>query len=400
MTPGDGGGPDSTDSKAYPTALEELIAELVRRESENPPGNERACAEYIHEWFDHHGIESTLVAEPDETRPQVGARVGDGSPALVLNGHVDVVPAGDVDAWTNDPYEPVIEDGRLYGRGSVDMKAGLALAMLTALEFAPDLESGELEGSIVVHAAMGEETGDPGTKTLLESGFGGDYGIVLEPTEFRVATSEKGMAWYDLVVPGEPAHASRPDQGRNAIEDARIVLDRLEAYDREVRERVDDLCGQAYATVTQVAAGGGSNKAVLPEEALVTLDRRILPDETIEDVDAEIEALVEVLREEGIDLEWNRSGTYTSAAIPVDSPLAETVREHVAAVTDASTEPWGIRASTDVRNFVNDVGIEAITWGPGSLDQAHTIDEYVDLADVEAGREVLERVTRALLAGE
>ena len=391
--------PEST-VNADPTTLEELIAELVRHESANPPGNERACAEYIHEWFDHHGIDSTLVTEPDETRPQVGARVGEGSPALVLNGHVDVVPAGDADAWTHDPYEPVLEDGRLYGRGSVDMKAGLALAMLTALEFAPAFDAGELEGSIVVHAAMGEETGDPGTKTLLESGFDGDYGIVLEPTLFRVATSAKGLGWYELTLPGEPAHASQPERGHNPIDDLRTVLERIEAYDEELREREDDLVGQAYATVTEVVAGGDSNKAVFPEEALVTLDRRVLPGETLEDVDAEVDALVEDVREAGVDLEWRRTSTYEAASIPVDSPLAETVREHTAAVTDASTEPWGIRASTDVRNFVNDAGVEAITWGPGNLEQAHTIDEYVDLADVEAGREILERVVRELLAGE
>ena len=388
---------DGATSETYPTDLTALIGALVRRESENPPGNERACAEYVYEWFTHHGIDATLLSEPDEARPQVGARVGEGSPALVLNGHVDVVPAGDSEAWTNDPFEPTVDDGRLYGRGSVDMKAGLALAMCTALEFAPELEDGSLEGSIVVHAAMGEETGDPGTKTLLESGFDGDYGIVLEPTSFRVATSAKGLGWYELTVPGEPAHASQPERGHNPIGDLRAVLERIEAYDEELREREDDLVGTAYATVTEVVAGGDSNKAVFPEEALVTLDRRVLPGETLEEVDEEVAALVEDVREEGIDLEWRRTETYEPAAIPVDSPLAETVREHTAAVTDASTEPWGIRASTDVRNFVNDAGIEAITWGPGNLEQAHTIDEYVELEDVEAGRTILRRVTRELL---
>ncbi|WP_435335937.1 M20 family metallopeptidase [Haloarchaeobius sp. TZWWS8] len=386
------------ESPQFPTELPALASALVRIESENPPGNERACAEYVHEWFVHHGIDATLVDEPDPSRPQVGARVGEGGPTLVLNGHLDVVPAGDSDEWTHDPYGGVVEDGRLYGRGSVDMKAGVAIAMLTAYELREAVESGELDGSIVVHAAMGEETGDPGTKALLEAGFDGDYGVVLEPTELRVATSEKGMAWYEIAWPGEPSHASRPDEGHNPIPAFQPVLAAIDAYDARLRDRTDPLCGQAYATVTQVGAGAGANKAVLPDEATLTLDRRILPDESLEDVDAEVAELVaELEREHGIPARWERHETYSSAAIPVDHPLAEVFRDQTKAVADVSTDPWGIEASTDVRNFINDAGIPAITWGPGSLAQAHTVDEFIELDAAETGMEILERAARQLL---
>jgi succinyl-diaminopimelate desuccinylase len=389
-------------TSTYPTDVESLAAALVAIESENPPGNERECAEYVHEWFTYHDIDATLVSDPDPDRPQVGARVGDGDTTLVLNGHIDVVPAGDPAEWSHDPYEPTVEEGRLYGRGSVDMKTGVALAMLTALDLKPGLEDDDagLDGSIVVHAAMGEETAEPGTRALLEAGFDGDYGIVLEPTEFRTATSEKGLAWYELTVAGDPAHASRPDQGRNANRDLPAVLAALETYDERVRRREDDLVGTAYATVTQVVAGADSNRAVLPEQARITLDRRLLPEEDVDAVDEEVAAVVSDLRDRGVDLDWRRTGTYESAAVDVDCYLAETIREHAAAVADAPREPWGIRASTDVRNFVNDAGIEAVTWGPGSLDQAHTIDEYVELDAADAGLEILGRVARDVLAGE
>ncbi|MFD1646685.1 M20 family metallopeptidase [Haloarchaeobius litoreus] len=390
-------GPDQ-----YPTDLAGLAAVLVSIESENPPGNERACAEYVHDWFDRHDIEATLVEEPDPDRPQVGARVGGsgdgGGPTLVLNGHLDVVPAGDHDEWTYPPYEGTVEDGRLYGRGSVDMKTGVAVAMLAALRLRPDIEDGALDGSVVVHAAMGEETAEPGTRALLDAGFTGDYGVVLEPTELRVATSEKGMAWYELSWPGEPAHASRPDNGVNPNGHLPAVLAALADYDAELRERTDPLCGRAYGTVTQVVAGADSNKAVLPERAFVTLDRRILPGERIEDVDAEVDELVAALeRDHGVPATWERHETYAAAEIPVDHELAEVVREHTDALTDAPTEPWGIRASTDVREFVERFDVPAITWGPGSLDQAHSVDEYIDLAEAETGLAVLERAARELL---
>ena len=390
--------PDS--SATFPTTLVELAATLVRLDSENPPGNERRCAEYVADWFDHHDIDATLVEEPDPGRPQVGARVGTEGPTLVLNGHLDVVPAGDHDEWTHDPYAGVVEDGRLYGRGSVDMKTGVAIAMLTAHRLREEVESGTIEGSIVVHAAMGEETADPGTKSLLEAGFDGDFGVVLEPTELRVATSEKGMAWYELSWPGTPAHASRPDEGHNPIPELQPILSTLAEYDARLRERTDPLCGEAYATVTQVSAGMGANKAVLPEQATLTLDRRILPDESIESVDAEVDALVAGLRDDyGIDVHWERHETYASASISVDHPLAEVFREHSQSVADARTEPWGIKASTDVRDFVNGADIPAITWGPGSLAQAHTIDEYIEIAAAEAGLTILERAARTILEG-
>ena len=379
--------------------LADLIGELVARESENPPGNERACAEFVADWFEERGVESRLVPEPYEDRPQVLARVGDGDPTLALNGHVDVVPAGDRSKWSHDPYGAEVEEGSLYGRGSADMKTGVALAMLTAVELKDAIEAGELDGSLVVHAAIGEETAEPGTKTLLEEGPDVTHGVVLEPTGLRTATSEKGLAWYEITVVGDPSHASRPDQGANAIAHARPVLDALDAYDQRVRERTDPLVGRAYATVTQLDAGTKEN--VVPERATITVDRRFLPEETAADIDEELDALLaDVEREHGVETRWERTRTYESASIPTDSALAETFREHAAAVADVPADPWGIRASTDVRNFVNDAGVEAITWGPGDLSQAHTYDEHVDLDEAATGAEILERAARDVLAGE
>jgi succinyl-diaminopimelate desuccinylase len=379
-------------------SFRELLERLVRIETENPPGNEGPCAEFVHDWFERRDIDATLVERPDPDRPQVAARVGDGDPTVVLNGHLDVVPAGDVDAWEHDPYGGTVRDGRLYGRGSTDMKAGIALAMLTLDRFAGPLESNGLDGSLVFHGAMGEETADPGTRALLEEGFDGDYGVVLEPTEFKVATSEKGLAWYEIDVEGEPTHASRPDQGSNAILHGRRALEAIEEYDREVRERTDDLVGRAYATVTQFVAGAHSNKGVLPDCATISLDRRFLPGENAANLDAELDAVLsDVAAVTGTDISWRRTTTYESAAVPVDCHLAEVFREHSEAVADAPTEPWGTKASSDVRNLINDAGMEAIVWGPGSNDQAHTVDEFVDLRWAEPGLEILDRAIRDLL---
>ncbi|QFU84554.1 M20 family metallopeptidase [Natronorubrum aibiense] len=379
--------------------LTTLVGDLVQIETENPPGNEKKCVEYIVKWFDEHGINAELVEEPYTDRPQVGARIGEGDPTLVLNGHIDVVPAGDIDEWTHNPYDAEVEDGYLYGRGSVDMKTGIAIAMLATAELAEEIEAGELSGSVAFHAAIGEETAEPGTKTLLENGYDGDYGVVLEPTEMRTATSEKGLAWYEITVSGDPSHASRPDQGSNAIQYARPVLDALTDYDKTVRTREDDLVGQAYATVTMLEAGTKEN--VVPEQATITIDRRFLPEESIQDIDTEIDELLnQVADHHDIEVSWERTRTYESAAIDTDSSLAEVFRHHSAKVADVSTDPWGVNASTDVRNFVNDADIEAITWGPGDLSQAHTYDERVELSAANDGLDALLGAAREVLDGD
>lgn len=379
--------------------LETLIAELVAIETENPPGNEAECAEYIHEWFAEHDIEADLVAEPYPDRPQVGVRVGEGDPTLVLNGHIDVVPAGDRNQWEYDPYGAATEDGSLYGRGSVDMKTGVAIGMLATVQFANAIEAGELSGSIVFHAAIGEETAEPGTKTLLEQGYNGDYGVVLEPTELRTGTSEKGLAWYEIQVSGDPSHASRPDQGTNAIRRAQPVLDALNDYDARVRERTDELVGHAYSTVTMFEAGTKEN--VVPERATITIDRRFLPAESVAEIDDEIDSLLaDVEAEHGIQTSWERTRTYESAAIDLDSPLAAVFRQHSDRIADVPTDAWGVNASTDVRNFINDAGMEAITWGPGDIAQAHTYDEHVDLEAASTGLAVLLEAGRDILASD
>ena len=379
--------------------LETLARDLVRLESESPPGNEAAVTEFVADWLDEHDIEHEIVEKPYEDRPQVAAWVGSGAPTVVYNSHADVVPAGDVDRWTHDPYGGHIEDGKLFGRGAADMKTGLAVGMLAIRTMRDEIESGHHSGSIVLHVAIGEETADPGTKTLLEKGFGGDYGIVLEPTDFRVATRSKGLACYEITVRGEQSHASRPDQGTNAIEAVGPLIATVDDYDTELRKSEDSLVGRSYATLTQMAAGIDSNMAVLPEEASLLLDRRVLPGESLEDVDDEISSLLATLAtDHDVDATCRRVQEYAAASVPTDTHLASVLRSSVGSVTGTTPAPWGIEAATDVRNFVNDAAIDAVTWGPGRLEQAHTVDEHINLRDAAAGLNILKRATRELLA--
>ena len=381
--------------------LPALASALVSVPSENPPGDEQQCAAFIADWLRQRDVGAELVGGSDPERQSVGARVGEGSPTLVLNGHTDVVPVETPDAWSRAPYAGTIEDERLYGRGAADMKTGLAVAMCAAVDLAPEIRDGTLPGSVVVHAAMGEETGAPGTHSLLEAGYGGDGAVVLEPTELRAGTSAKGVATYRVTIDGRAAHASHPDRAESALTAAAALVEAVEAYDDSLAGRSDPnknrLCGRARASVTEFAAGTRGNMAVIPDRAELLVDRRVLPGESPEPIAGEIDDLL-------ADLERTRDVTarrdlveyYAPASIDPEHPLAARFRGLSADRAGVTDEPWGLEAATDAREFISR-GTPAIIWGPGSLDQAHTVDERIDLDGAARCLELLKTGIRKTL---
>lgn len=363
--------PDVSESEAA-----SMLTELVSIDTQNPPGRERPCAEFVHRTLTDWGIDAELIDEPFENRPQVLATVGAGAPGsntLVLNGHMDVVSPGDPEEWTHDPFGGVVEDGRVYGRGASDMKGGLTAMLLAARAAA---SSGALDGQLVLTFAVGEETGEPGTKRLVD-GLDADFGVVLEPTELVVDTAGKGLAWYTLTVEGSAGHASRPHLAENAL-DGLLSLDRpIRDYQARLADREHPLLGTSLCTPTICRAGETQN--VIPDRAELRFDRRFLPDESVETIDEEMDGLAAPLREQGFAATVERTQVYEAAEIPTDATIAEVFRRHSAAVAGVSTDPHGKIASTDQRFLVNDADIPAIIWGPGTPSQAHTVDEWVRL---------------------
>ena len=178
-----------------------------------------------------------LIVEGLPGRPSVGAVIhgrGDG-PRLVLNGHMDTIAIDDESLWTAAPFAAEVRDGFMYGRGSCDMKAGLTVQLAVAHYLSKFAD--RLNGALVLHFAVGEECGERGTLSLLEAGFGGDYGITTEPTKLMVATAERGLAFFRIRIEGRSTHASRAHLGLNPVPRVRAVLDVVEAYEHEVKKR-------------------------------------------------------------------------------------------------------------------------------------------------------------------
>jgi succinyl-diaminopimelate desuccinylase len=377
--------------------LLKILRSLVETRSVNPGIYEAAMATKVGSWLQNTAARVALVESlPD--RPSVAA-VLDGSargPKLVLNGHMDTVPVDDERLWTVGPFKGEVRNGFLYGRGACDMKAGLSVQIAVAHYLSKHIA--QLKGSLVLHFAIGEECGEPGTLSLLEAGFKGDVGIVTEPTGLKVATAARGVAFYRIRIRGRSIHASRAHLGVNPIGRLPAVLDVLEVYDRELRLREHPLLGGGTCTPTVLRAGVKEN--AVPDSCDLCIDRRLLPDQT---ADGEMKALQERLgqiRDFDPELEFEITSfpyALEPAEIDPESPFARRVLETVESMTGTRTEIIGTPFASDVRNLVNDAGIEAVTFGPGDVSECHCPDERVSLRELRNAALVTAKVAADLL---
>jgi succinyl-diaminopimelate desuccinylase len=371
---------------------------LIAAPSENPGGTEDEAAAVAGE------ILSSLDAAPqtirsDTGRPSIVASFGAGSsPHLAWNGHLDVVPAGSPDTWTSGPWEGRVRDGRLVGRGAVDMKGAIAAALgaVAAIRRARVILAGRLD----LHLVADEElAGIHGTKVLLNKGLlGQDACIVGEPSDLRLGLAERGGAWITATARGTAAHGSQPHLGVNAITSmARFLLRLPEA----LPDRTHPLVGGP--TVNAALISGGSAPNVVPDRCRVDIDRRVIPGESDPDeVLAPFRRLIEDLRREypEVDLDVEVREWCDAAEAEPDSSIAEAVRASVRAVREEPPIDVGFPGITDARYYLNDAGIPAVILGPGSLTVAHAADEWIDVAEMVAAARIYARTFVGFLGAE
>lgn len=376
----------------------EVLASLVKEDSRNEPGiYEAGMAAKVAEWLEPTAAEVTLIESlPD--RHSVGAVIqGSGAgPRLVLNGHMDTHPIDDPDLWTTDPLGAEIKNGYMYGRGSCDMKAGLTAQIAVAHYLTK--HAADLKGTLVMQFAIGEERGEPGTLSLVDAGFGGDYGVVTEPTELRVAAAQRGLAWYTIRIKGRSIHASRAHEGINPLYRLGKVLDVIKAYDEAAASAPHPLLPGGSCTPGVVRGGVKPNS--VPDYCDLLVDRRLLPGETVEGEMETLRQLLEPLKADDPDFEFEITRdpvAFEPAEIPSDSRFAACALEAAEAVTGERTELWGTPFTSDIGTIVNHGGIEGITFGPGNVAECHCADERVELAQVRDASRVLAKLACDLL---
>jgi succinyl-diaminopimelate desuccinylase len=377
--------------------LVDVLSSLVKTRSVNPGTSEKAVADVVEGWLAEKSISSTQV-EFAPGRPSVGAVIEGAheGPTVVLNGHMDTVPIDNESLWTTDPFGAEVRDGFLFGRGACDMKAGLAVQIGVA-HYLSDIHPDDLKGSLVLHFAAGEERGEPGTRSLLEAGFSGDYGITTEPTSLRVATATRGVATYGLRIKGRSVHGSRPEAGVNPIWALAPVLEMLKQYDADLRSRPHPLLPGGSCTPTRVRAGVKEN--AVPDDCEIVVDRRLLPGETAEGTKADLLERMQGLEGFNPELDYELGTDYIvePAEIAPDSPFAAQMLAAVREVTGEPSEVWGAPFSSDVRNLVNDAAMIAVTFGPGDTRFCHCPDERVPIAELEQAAVSIAKVVTDLL---
>ncbi len=331
-----------------------------------------------------------MEVERTEGRGVVGTLRGDGGGrSLILNGHVDVVPPGDATNWRFPPWEGTVHEGRVYGRGAVDMKGGLACALFAAKAIR---DTGvHLRGPLIVESVIGEEDGGIGTLAACLRGYHADGAVVAEPTELKIAPAQAGALTFRITVPGLSAHACVREEGVSAVEKFRPVHAALLDLERERNARVHDPLFRRYKlpfalSIGRVEAGNWSSS--VPESLVVEGRYGVAVDEDPASARKEFETSVgraaaadPWLREHPPKVEW-WGGQFHPAAVPADAALPRTV---ASALTDAggSAVLEGMTYGSDMRLLVHVGNTPAILFGPGDVREAHRPDEAVRLSDLQ-----------------
>ncbi len=372
-----------------------LARALVATPSVNPAldpsgTGEKDVAQMAAEWLRSWGFGVELVeAVPD--RPSVLARLERGrGRSLILNGHLDTVG---VDGMTVDPFDPVVREGRLWGRGSADMKGGIAAALAAARDAAVE----GFRGTLIVALTADEEEQGRGARRLVEDGLRADGAIVCEPTGLAIMPAHKGFTWVELEFRGRAAHGSRPDLGVDAIRHAGLFLARLGVLQSSLAEREPHpLLGSGSVHAGTIR--GGSALSVYPASCTLTLERRTLPGETVEAFRTEVEFALGRLRSDvpaldvSLEVTLHRDGSEVSTDHELVSAAA-------AAARGAGLEP-GIRGMTAWVEAVtfNQAGTPALCFGPGSIGAAHAADESVAVDEIRAAHRALTRMIQDFLS--
>ena len=368
---------------------------LVRIESLS--GQEQAAVGVIARQMQTLGFDEVHV---DENGSLVGLIAGDhGGPTLLLDGHCDTVGVAPGAEWRYDPYGATVADGRLYGRGTSDMKGALA-AMIYAAAAA---DRSRLHGRIAVSATVLEEVMEGGALEVVTEFVRPDFVVVGEATGLNVARGGRGRAEIHLETTGKPAHSSTPHLGINAVHG---MLPAVEAIERMTLPS-DPLVGEAIMVLTDIISEPYPGRSVIPSRCRVTYDRRVLPGETEESVLEGLHALPE-LRDVKAIIAQGEHETYTGSTLhgPKFFPAWKVPAEHelvqgaLAGLRQAGFDPavGAYRFCTNATYSAGRAQIPTIGFGPSAEGQAHVVDEYIEVEQLFSAASGYRGIIEAVLS--
>ena len=368
----------------------QIACDLMRFKSDNPSttdlenhSNEAGIANYILDFFKSVGIEAYAQAAYFDRVNVIACLKGiskESVPSIAFNGHMDVVPAGDLSLWEHDPYDPWLKDGKLYGRGACDMKGSIACfmhVMETIKKY--NIQHDE---DIWFTAVIDEEKSNKGVNALLQSSFKADRCIVGEASSCEILIGHRGVLAFEIEIPGIACHAAMTatGQGRNAILDAIKAIKSIENVDIKLHEKKSEMLGCSQLNVTGFSSGIKVN--VIPDKAVLQLDGRTALGEKLEDIQNLVASALDSLKDKGEILSYKIKPTTfcPSYELPLDSEFLRTAKS---AAKKVGLEPKiSVFGATCEASLIAKVCPEVIIFGAGSLKQAHNSNEFVPINDL------------------
>ena len=342
---------------------------------------------------DHVGAIESMAGRPNV----VGVRAGSGGGrSILLNGHIDVVDPGDPSTWTHPPYSGAVDGDLLYGRGSLDMKGGIATFLL-ALD-ALDAAGVCLRGDVTIAATTGEEDGGVGAVATILRGYSADAALITEPTRLALVIACEGSLVFRITVPGKSAHAAARDEGVSAFEKFIPIFQDLQAFERERNASLrhplyDEIANKVPVNVGVVRAGVWAS--TVPESLVAEVRVGFLPGEDLyafwDQVQARIMAVAgadDWLRERPPALEWF-GGQFIAADVPVDSPIVQAVAAAHERVTGERAAIEGVPYGADMRHFIQLGDMPCLMYGAGDVGIAHQADEHISLSEIQTAAKTI-----------
>ncbi|HNR94090.1 MAG TPA: M20/M25/M40 family metallo-hydrolase [Kiritimatiellia bacterium] len=380
-------------------SVEELLAKLVAVPSVNPEHSadpavtgERRVADFIAGYLSDRGFQIEWL-EKTPGRPNLIASYGPDDPkyTVLLEAHLDTVG---IDGMTVAPFDPQIRDGRMYGRGTTDTKGPLAAALWALDRDRLQALSGA-SCRVIFIGAMGEETGNEGAFEVAEHGIRADEALILEPTEMQPIHTHKGTLWFRVELLGLSAHGSNPELGRSAILAMKKVIDALNSQIEADQHRFEDpVLGLPTLNIGRIHGGTALN--IVPEKCVMDVDRRTLPAEDTRAILRRVDVVLAKLKSSGEIREGkvHLIKDCPAVATPPDGRL-------IGRLVKCCAET-GVKAGAAGAAWYSDAGAfsavcgETAVFGPGSIKQAHTCDEFIEISELHRGAKCLRGFFSAL----
>jgi succinyl-diaminopimelate desuccinylase len=365
-----------------------LTRDLLHFNTINPPGMERDCARHLGKMLEAAGFE-VKYHEFAASRTSVVASIGgrQAKPPICFTGHIDIVPLG-MTAWSKDPFTGETDGDRLYGRGSTDMKSGIAAFVVAAIRLAPFLKNSP---GITLVLTASEEVGCEGAKYLADAKLLDRAGaiVVAEPTANYPYIGHKGLMWVEIETRGKTAHGSMPEQGENAILKMGKVIDQLEHFDWQHQCGIDCHHVMGKPTLNIATIHGGLNTNSVPDSVKLTVDVRTVPGIDHVHLCHSIQTLI---------------GNVGQVRKIVDTPplysepdeWIDSIYGIAAPFLEGRPTPKTIMFSTDGADLKRGYGGAAPTViiGPGQPEMAHQTDEWCSVNRIDQSVEIFERIMR------